>query len=69
MRSATGNNPMKFMPDTVSALEVMFLKHRDGFMLGPDGFENALRDVRRHQTAVFCSIAACFGRIVVWLGP
>jgi len=69
MRSATGNNPMKFMPDTVSAIEVMFLKHRDGFMQGPDGFENALRDIRRHQTAVFAALQPALAALLSGLSP
>jgi len=69
MRSATGNNPMKFMPDTVSAIEVMFLKHRDGFMQGPDGFDNALRDIRRHQTAVFAALQPALAALLSGLSP
>ena len=45
MRSATGNNPLKFLPDANQALDAMFLNPRDGFMAGADGFENALKDV------------------------
>ena len=69
MRSATGNNPMKFMPDTGAALEVMFLKQRDGFMHGPDGFENALRDIRRHQTAVFAALQPALAELLSNLSP
>ncbi len=69
MRSATGNNPMKFLPDAEQALEIMFLKHRDGFMKGPDGFENALRDIRRHQTGVFAALQPALARVLAGLSP
>ncbi len=69
MRSATGNNPMKFMPDAVAAIEVMFLKHRDGFMQGAEGFDNALRDIRRHQTAVFSALQPALAALLEGLAP
>lgn len=69
MRSATGNNPMKFMPDAVAAIEVMFLKHRDGFMQGADGFDNALRDIRRHQSAVFAALQPALAALLSGFSP
>lgn len=69
MRSATGNNPLKFLPDSGQALETMFLKHRDGFMTGPDGFENALKDVRLHQVAVFAALQPALARVLEGLAP
>lgn len=69
MRSATGNNPMKFLPDTHQALETMFLKHRDGFMKGSDGYGNALRDIRRHQSAVFAALQPALASLLSGLSP
>ena len=69
MRSATGNNPMKFMPDTEQAMETMFLKPRDGFMRGPDGFENALHDIRQHQGAVFAALQPALAQLLAGLSP
>ena len=69
MRSATGNNPMKFMPDTEQAMETMFLKPRDGFMRGPDGFENALFDIRQHQGAVFAALQPALAQLLSGLSP
>ena len=69
LRSATGNNPLKFLPDSEQALEALFLKHRDGFMKGPDGFENALRDIRRHQTAVFAALQPALAQVLSGLSP
>lgn len=69
MRSATGNNPMKFLPDTQQALEIMFLKPRDGFMAAPEGFENALRDIRRHQSAVFAALQPALASVLSGMSP
>ena len=53
----------------MAAIEVMFLKHRDGFMQGPDGFDNALRDIRRHQTAVFAALQPALAALLSGLSP
>ena len=69
MRSATGNNPMKFLPDAEQALEAMFLRPRDGFMTGPDGFDNALKDLRAHQMAVFAALQPALAAVLDGLSP
>lgn len=69
MRSATGNNPMKFMVDSEQAIEVMFLRARDGFMSGPDGFDNALKDLRAHQMAVFAALQPALAAVLAGLSP
>lgn len=69
MRSATGNNPLKFLPDSTQALEAMFLKPRDGFMSGADGFDNALKDIRQHQMAVFAALQPALAKLLEGLSP
>jgi len=69
MRSATGNNPLKFMPDTAQAIETMFVSPRDGFMTGPEGFENALKDLRQHQAAVFAALQPALAHMLEGLSP
>lgn len=69
MRSATGNNPMKFLPESGQALEAMFLNPRDGFMSGPDGFENALKDLRMHQMAVFAALQPALAEVLKGMSP
>ena len=69
MRSATGNNPMKFLPDAEQAIETMFLRRRDGFMDGPDGFRNALVDIRRHQSAFFAALQPALAAVLSGLSP
>jgi type VI secretion system protein ImpI len=69
MRSATGNNPMKFMPDADQAFAALFIKHREGFVNGAEGFENALSDLRRHQTAVFAALQPALAEVLTGLAP
>jgi type VI secretion system protein ImpI len=67
--SATANNPMKFLGEPNQVLEVMFLRGRDGFMSGPDGFENSLKDLRAHQTAVFAALQPALAAVLAGLSP
>ncbi len=69
MRSATGNNPLKFLPDVEQTIEALFLVPRDGFMTGPDGFENALKDIRQHQMAVFAALQPSLAELLDGLSP
>lgn len=69
MRSATGNNPMKFMPDSDQALAALLLSPREGFLTGAEGFENALSDLRRHQTAVFAALQPALAEVLTGLAP
>ena len=56
MRSMTDNNPLKFLPDATDALDALFLNPRAGFMTGAQGFDTALGDLRRHQSALFAAL-------------
>lgn len=69
MRVATGNNPMKFMADSDQAFEALFLKPRDGYLTGSDGFENALSDIRRHQAAVIAAVQPALAEMLDGLSP
>lgn len=69
MRGATGNNPLKILPDAEQAIEAMFLQPRDGFMTGPEGIENALGDLRRHQAAVFAALQPALAEVLEGLAP
>lgn len=69
VRVATGNNPMKFLPDTDQALEAMFLRPREGFMEGPEGIDTALSDLRRHQAAIFAALQPSLAALLRGLAP
>lgn len=69
MRSASDNNPLKFLPDTDQALEAMYLKPRAGFLTGKDGLSEALKDIRLHQAAVFAAIQPALSKLLRDLAP
>ena len=69
MMGAANNNPLKFLPDPVQALEVMFLQPRDGFMTGGEGMTAALQDVKTHQMAVFAAIQPALIKLLEDLSP
>ena len=69
MRSATANNPMKFLPDAQQAIEAMFLKPRDGFLAGSDAFDNALKDIRAHQVAVIAALQPALAAVLGGISP
>ena len=69
MRSATDNNPLKFLPDSDQALEALFLKPRAGFMKGAEGLGEALKDIRLHQAAIFAAIQPALTKLLKGLAP
>ncbi|TNE68631.1 MAG: type VI secretion system-associated FHA domain protein TagH [Rhodobacteraceae bacterium] len=69
MLNASGNNPMKFMPDRDMAFAAMFLTPRDGYMTGPDSFANALTDIRQHQAAVVAALQPALAEMLDGLSP
>ncbi|MGL4310383.1 MAG: type VI secretion system-associated FHA domain protein TagH [Paracoccaceae bacterium] len=69
MIGATNNNPLKFLPDSAQALEVMFLTPREGFLKGGDGVASGLADVRLHQMAVFAAIQPALIKLLADLAP
>ncbi|AGT11492.1 type VI secretion system-associated FHA domain protein TagH [Paracoccus aminophilus] len=69
MRGATDNNPLKFLPDPEQAMEAMFLRPRAGFMTGAAGFDEALRDLRQHQAALFAALQPALMKLVGDLAP
>ena len=69
MLGATANNPMKFLPDSHEALEAMFFTPRPGFMDGPEAFDDALKDVRLHQEAIFRALQPALREVFSGLSP
>ncbi|SFJ83680.1 type VI secretion system-associated FHA domain protein TagH [Jannaschia pohangensis] len=69
MRSAEGNNPLKFMPDTTQALETLFVARKQGFQFGAEGMASAMSDVRSHQAAVFAALQPALREMLEGLSP
>ncbi len=69
MRGATDNNPLKFLPSPEQAIEASFLRPRAGFMNGAAGYEDALSDLSRHQTALFAALQPALAELMQDLDP
>ncbi|TWI33771.1 type VI secretion system-associated FHA domain protein TagH [Paracoccus sulfuroxidans] len=69
MRGATDNNPLKFLPDADQAMDAMFLQPRAGFLSGAAGFDEALKDLRRHQGALFAALQPALIELLEDLDP
>ena len=69
MRIASGNNPMKFMVDPDEAFTALFVQPRDGYQTGPEGFDNALTDIRQHQAAMMAAIQPALADMLEGLAP
>ncbi|MFI0396747.1 type VI secretion system-associated FHA domain protein TagH [Paracoccus jiaweipingae] len=69
MLGDANNNPLKFMPDSAQAIEVMFLRPREGFMAGPEALDQALADLRLHNLAVFSAMQPALLELLDQLSP
>lgn len=69
MRQATDNNPLKFLPEPGQAIETMFLRPRAGFQSGPEGLDEALKDLRLHQAALFAALQPALAQLLGDLAP
>ncbi|MDO5641176.1 MAG: type VI secretion system-associated FHA domain protein TagH [Paracoccus sp. (in: a-proteobacteria)] len=69
MRGATDNNPLKFLPSAEQALEAAFLRPRAGFMTGAEGYDGALADLARHQSALFAALQPALAELLQDLDP
>lgn len=69
MRSASDNNPLKFLPTPEQALEAVFLRPRAGFMTGARAYDDALGDLARHQAALFAALQPALAELMQDLDP
>ncbi|MFL4472341.1 type VI secretion system-associated FHA domain protein [Tateyamaria armeniaca] len=60
---------MKFMMDPDEAFTALFVQPRDGYQTGPDGFDNALTDIRQHQAAMMAAIQPALADMLEGLAP
>ncbi|MFD1881854.1 type VI secretion system-associated FHA domain protein TagH [Paracoccus pacificus] len=69
MLGASDNNPLKFLPDPDQAIEAMFLRPRAGFQAGPAAMDEALKDLRLHQVALFAALQPALAKLLGDLAP
>lgn len=69
MMGQSNNNPLKFMPDALQAMEVMFLSPRPGYLDGTATLVESFADIKRHQTAVYSAIQPALAKLLEDLSP
>jgi type VI secretion system FHA domain protein len=63
------NNPLKFSANVDDAFHNMLVKHNPAYLSPPDAFEDALRDVRDHQSAIIASMRLAFESMLAKFDP
>lgn len=69
MIGAQENNPLKFMPTTEEALEVMLSGKRAGYLDSVGSLVEAFEDIKTHQAAVYSAIQPALARLLEDLSP
>ena len=69
MITAMDNNPLKFMPDPVEALQVMLTRERTGYLDGPRAFREAFDDLKQHEIATYAAMQKALSRLLDDLSP
>lgn len=66
---AADNNPLKFSANADDAFHNLLVKHNPAYLSPVDAFEEALRDVRDHQTAVQEALRLAFEAMLAQFDP
>lgn len=73
MRSTTfkaaHNNPLKFSANVDDAFHNLLVKHNPAYLAPTDAFQDALHDVRDHQTAVLAAMRLAFETMLAQFDP
>lgn len=73
MRSTTfkvaHNNPLKFSANVDDAFHNLLVKHNPAYLAPTDAFEDALHDVRDHQSAVLVAMRLAFETMLAQFDP
>lgn len=66
---AAHNNPLKFSANADDAFHNLLVKHNPAYLAPTDAFEDALHDVRDHQTAVLAAMRLAFETMLAQFDP
>ncbi|KRA53074.1 type VI secretion system-associated FHA domain protein TagH [Devosia sp. Root635] len=69
MIGAADNNALKFTADATEALEIMFQRHRAGYLDAPASFKEAFADIQQHEKATFAAMQRALSRLTEDLTP
>ena len=64
-----GNNPLKFAPDGMAALQLLLLPPARGFLAGPAALRDALVDLQSHQVGVMAGMRAALDAVLDRFDP
>jgi predicted component of type VI protein secretion system len=64
-----GNNPLKFAPDEMLALQLLLQPPARGFLAGPEALRDALIDLQSHQVGVMAGIRAALEAVLDRFDP
>ena len=67
--ASTRNNPLKFLPDSESALLHMFGSRIPGFMAPVEAMEDAFKDLRAHEVGVVAGMHAALAQVLARFEP
>jgi predicted component of type VI protein secretion system len=63
------NNPLKFAPDGLVALQLLLQPPARGFIAGPEALRDALVDLQSHQVGVMAGMRAALERVLARFDP
>ncbi|WP_274627894.1 type VI secretion system-associated FHA domain protein TagH [Arvimicrobium flavum] len=69
MISASDNNPLKFVPGTPEAIEVMFAHNRPGYLDAKHSLDQAFADLKRHDLATYAAMQKALAKLVEEFAP
>lgn len=69
MIGAQENNPLKFVPGADEMLEIMFSRHRAGYLGAKESVEQAFGDLKTHELATYAAMQAALSRLLDDFSP
>lgn len=66
---ARDNNPLKFSPDAVLAMQMLLQPSARGFMSGPDALRDAMTDLQAHQVGMTAGMRSVLDAVLDRLDP
>nr|WP_269932974.1 type VI secretion system-associated FHA domain protein TagH [Aminobacter sp. HY435] len=69
MIGGVDNNPLKFVPRADEILDIMFARHRAGYLDARQSVEEAFRDLKAHEIATYAAMQAALSRLLSELSP
>ena len=69
MIQARDNNPLKFSPDVVLAMQMLLQPQARGFLNGPDALRDAVTDLQSHQVGMTAGMRSVLDAVLERLDP